>query len=101
MVDKVERFLADLTDSVRGNEPELLQKIAQGDWSDETQGQVEKAVERFADDFGFDLDEEGHPLDEGDDDGGERRRDEASGDDQGEEDQEESESEKEEAGAPA
>ena len=74
VVDKVERFLADLTDSVRGNEPELLQKIAEGDWSDETQGQVQKAVERFADDFGFDLDEEGHPLDEGgDDDGGGRR----------------------------
>ncbi|MGZ4260252.1 MAG: F0F1 ATP synthase subunit alpha, partial [Solirubrobacteraceae bacterium] len=33
VVDKVERFLADLTDSVRGNEPELLQKIAEGDWS--------------------------------------------------------------------
>src|SRR6201987_4339177 len=27
-VDKVEKFLADVTDSVRGNEPELLQKIA-------------------------------------------------------------------------
>src|SRR6201991_1061969 len=27
-VDKVERFLVDLSDSVRGNEPELLQKIA-------------------------------------------------------------------------
>src|SRR6478672_4105902 len=79
VVDKVERFLADLTDSVRGNESELLQKIAEGDWSDETQGQVQKAVERFADDFGFDLDEEGHPLDEGgDDDGGGRRTDEAS-----------------------
>ena len=102
VVDKVERFLADLTDSVRGNEPELLQKIAEGDWSDETQGQVEKAVERFADDFGFDLDEEGHPLDEGDDDDrGGPRRDEASSSDEGEEDQEESESEKEEAGAPA
>jgi F-type H+-transporting ATPase subunit alpha len=102
VVDKVERFLADLTDSVRGNEPELLQKIAEGDWSDETQGQVEKAVERFADDFGFDLDEEGHPLDEGgDDDGGARRRDEASSNGQGEEEQEESESEKEEAAAPA
>jgi len=87
---------------VRGNESELLQKIAEGDWSDETQGQVEKAVERFADDFGFDLDEEGHPLDEaGDDDGGGRRTDEASSNGQGEEDQEESESEKEEAGAPA
>jgi F-type H+-transporting ATPase subunit alpha len=65
-VDKVERFLADLTDSVRGNEPELLKKIAGGDWSDETQAEVEKAVEGFAEDFGFDLDEEGHPLDEGD-----------------------------------
>src|SRR5690349_13666750 len=102
VVDKVERFLADLTDSVRGNEPELLQKIAESDWSDETQGQVEKAVERFADDFGFDLDEEGHPLDEGgDDDGGGRRTDEASSSDQDEEDKQESESEKEEAGAPA
>jgi F-type H+/Na+-transporting ATPase subunit alpha len=102
VVDKVERFLADLTDSVRGNEPELLQKIAESDWSDETQGQVQKAVERFADDFGFDLDEEGHPLDEGgDDDGGGRRSDEASSSDQDEEDEEESESEKEEAGAPA
>jgi F-type H+/Na+-transporting ATPase subunit alpha len=102
VVDKVERFLADLTDSVRGNEPELLQKIAEGDWSDETQGHVEKAVERFAEDFGFDLDEEGHPLDEGgDDDGGARRRDEASSNGQDEEEQEESESEKEEAGAPA
>jgi F-type H+-transporting ATPase subunit alpha len=102
VVDKVERFLADLTDSERGNEPELLQKIAESDWSDETQGQVEKAVERFADDFGFDLDEEGHPLDEGgDDDAGGRRRDEASSNGQGDEDQEESEPEKEEAGAPA
>ena len=78
VVDKVERFLADLTDSVRGNEPELLKKIADGDWSDETQSAVEKAVERFAEDFGFDLDEEGHPLEEGDD-APRRSRDEALG----------------------
>jgi F-type H+-transporting ATPase subunit alpha len=102
VVDKVERFLRDLTDSVRGNEPELLGKIAEGDWSDETQGQVEKAVERFAEDFGFDLDEEGHPLDEGDDEPrGDRGRDDASSNGQGEESESESESEKEEAGAPA
>jgi F-type H+/Na+-transporting ATPase subunit alpha len=67
VVDKVPRFLADLTDSVRGNESELLKKIADGDWSDEIQSQVEKAVESFAEDFGFDLDEEGHELDDGDD----------------------------------
>jgi F-type H+/Na+-transporting ATPase subunit alpha len=63
-VDKVERFLGELTDSVRGNEPDLLKKIAEDDWSDETQSQVGSAVEQFAEDFGFDLDEEGHPLDE-------------------------------------
>ncbi|HEY1512048.1 MAG TPA: F0F1 ATP synthase subunit alpha [Solirubrobacteraceae bacterium] len=67
VVDKVERFLADLTDSIRGNAPDLLEKIAGGDWSDETQSEVEKVVSQFAEDFGFDLDEEGHPIDEGDD----------------------------------
>ncbi|MBV9683427.1 MAG: F0F1 ATP synthase subunit alpha [Solirubrobacterales bacterium] len=66
VTDKVDRFLADLTDHVRGNEPELLKKVGGGDWSDETQEAVEKAVSSFAEDFGFDLDEEGHPLEEGD-----------------------------------
>jgi len=65
-VDKIDRFLAGLTTDVRGNEPELLKKIADGDWSDETQKAVEEAVKRYAEDFGYDLDEEGHPLEEGD-----------------------------------
>ncbi len=51
---------------MRGNEPELLKKIAGGDWSDETQKAVDAAVKQFAEDFGYDLDEEGHPLEEGD-----------------------------------
>jgi F-type H+/Na+-transporting ATPase subunit alpha len=62
-VDKVEKFLADVTDYVRGNEPDLLAKIAGGDWSDETQAEVERTVGQFAEDFGYDLDEEGHPID--------------------------------------
>jgi F-type H+-transporting ATPase subunit alpha len=66
-VDKVDRFLADLTDSVRGSEPELLEKIADSDWSDEIQSQLEKAVESFAEDFGYDLDEEGHDLEDDED----------------------------------
>jgi F-type H+-transporting ATPase subunit alpha len=61
-VDKVDRFLAGLTAGTRANEPELLKTIAGGDWSDETQNGVHAAVERFAEDFGYDLDEEGHPL---------------------------------------
>jgi F-type H+-transporting ATPase subunit alpha len=67
VIDKVERFLRDLTDSVRGNEPELLKKIAEGDWSDETQNAVDAAVKQFTEDFGYDLDEEGHPLEESED----------------------------------
>jgi F-type H+-transporting ATPase subunit alpha len=66
VVDKVERFLADLADSIRGNEPELLKTIAGGDWSDETQSKLKQAIAQFAEDFGYDLDEEGHPLDESD-----------------------------------
>jgi F-type H+-transporting ATPase subunit alpha len=62
-VDKVERFLSELTEWVRGNAPELLEKIASGDWSDETVAAVDKAVKQFAEDFGYDLDEEGHPID--------------------------------------
>jgi F-type H+/Na+-transporting ATPase subunit alpha len=65
VVEKVDRFLADLTDRIRSSEDALLKKIAEGDWSDETQEAVQEAVSTFAEDFGFDLDEEGHPLEEG------------------------------------
>ena len=63
-VGKVERFLVELRDSVRGSEPELLKKIAGGDWSDATVEAVDRAVRAFAEDFGYDLDEEGHPIEE-------------------------------------
>jgi len=65
-VNRVDAFLEELTESVRGNEPELVEQIGAGDWSDEVQKQVDAVVERFAGDFGFDLDEEGHPLEEAD-----------------------------------
>jgi F-type H+/Na+-transporting ATPase subunit alpha len=61
-VDKVEKFLAGLTDSVRAQHSELLAKIAGGDWSDETEAGVKDAVTQFAEDFGYDLDEDGQPL---------------------------------------
>jgi F-type H+/Na+-transporting ATPase subunit alpha len=64
-VDRVETFLSELTESLRGNAPEVLKSIAGGDWSDETQQSLEKAVAQFAEDFGYDLDEEGHPLEDG------------------------------------
>jgi F-type H+-transporting ATPase subunit alpha len=88
VVDKVDRFLADLTEFMRGNEAELLKKIGDGDWSDETQQAVEKAVASFAENFGFDLDEEGHPLEDGDEaPSRERRRENGDEDRDEEEDQ--------------
>ena len=71
-VEKVERFLADLAESVRGSEPETVKKIAEGNWDDDVQKSLEEAIKQFAEDFGYDLDEEGHPLEEEND---ERDRD--------------------------
>jgi F-type H+-transporting ATPase subunit alpha len=65
-VDKVEKFLEELAESIRGNEPDLLKKIAGGDWSDETKSQLDEFISQYAEDFGYDLDEEGHPLEDGD-----------------------------------
>jgi F-type H+-transporting ATPase subunit alpha len=101
VVDKVEKFLAGLTESVRGNEPELLKKIAGGDWGDETQSAVDQAVRRYAEDFGYDLDEEGHPLEEGGDEPPRSSGRQAEEDEREEADAPEQEEAEEEAGAPA
>jgi F-type H+/Na+-transporting ATPase subunit alpha len=65
-VDRVSHFLDGLAEWVRGNEPDLVKAIAEGDWSDETQKKLKEAVNTYAEDFGYDLDEEGHPLQDGD-----------------------------------
>jgi F-type H+-transporting ATPase subunit alpha len=65
-VEKVRGFLDGLAESVRGNEPELVKTIAGGDWSDETQSKLKEAVNTYAEDFGYDLDEEGLALEHGD-----------------------------------
>jgi len=60
--DKVERFLDGLTRRAHAEGGEIRGKIAGGDWSDDTQQAVDALVKRFAEDFGYDLDEEGQPL---------------------------------------
>src|SRR4051794_7335585 len=67
-VDKVERFLSELTQTARSDISETLEKIREGEWGDDIQRDLDKAVSSFAEDFGYDLDEEGHPLDDDDDD---------------------------------
>jgi F-type H+/Na+-transporting ATPase subunit alpha len=96
--DRVPEFHANLVDRLHSEASETLSKIGEGEWSDEIQEQLRASIEQFADDFGYDLDEEGQPLDE---DGDEDRRDGGrsqprdEGDDETEE-QESSESDDEE-----
>src|ERR1700729_2950176 len=63
-VERVPEFLLAVTERLHSQHPELREKINGGDWSDETQKEVRDTVASFAQDFGYDLDEEGQPLDE-------------------------------------
>ncbi len=63
-VDRVEEFLDGLAQRVSSEHPELRNKIADGDWSDGTQEELKGAIGEYAEDFGYDLDEEGQPLED-------------------------------------
>jgi F-type H+/Na+-transporting ATPase subunit alpha len=63
-VERVGEFLDGLTQRVRADSDDLRQKIADGEWDDEIETALRDAVAQWADDFGYDLDEEGQPLDE-------------------------------------
>ena len=63
-VERVAEFNEQLVGRLRSSESDLLEAIGGGDWSDETQEKLDGAIKQFADDFGFDLDEEGKPVDE-------------------------------------
>jgi F-type H+/Na+-transporting ATPase subunit alpha len=83
--DRVPEFLAQLTERMHAEHEDLLGTVREGDWSDETQEALRNAVAEFADDFGYDLDEEGQPLEDRDEttreqEGIRRREAEAAGD---------------------
>jgi F-type H+-transporting ATPase subunit alpha len=64
LTDRVPEFLEGLLQRMHSEHSDLLEKISGGDWGDETQDALRSAVGEFADDFGYDLDEEGHPLED-------------------------------------
>jgi F-type H+-transporting ATPase subunit alpha len=68
--DKVPQFNRDLVDRLHSSAADTLKKIDEGDWSDEVQKALDETIAEFAKDFGYDLDEEGLPEEEG------RKRDE-------------------------
>ncbi len=61
-VERIPEFLDGLTQRVRSEDAATLEKIHGGDWADQTQAALAKIVNGFADDFGYDLDEEGQPI---------------------------------------
>ena len=77
---------------------DVIEKITSGDWSDETQKRLREVISTFADDFGYDLDEEGQPVEEGDSD---RIASRPTGDEPAEDVGEETEEQEEAAGAAA
>jgi F-type H+-transporting ATPase subunit alpha len=64
VTDRVPEFLEGLLQRMHSEHSDLLEKVSGGDWSDETQEALRGAVADFGDDFGYDLDEEGHPLED-------------------------------------
>ena len=59
-------FLDGLVQRLHSEHSDLLETIRGGDWSDGTQEALRNGVAEFADDFGYDLDEDGQPLSEDD-----------------------------------
>jgi F-type H+-transporting ATPase subunit alpha len=64
VVDRVSEFLNELVTTLRAEHEDLRAKIAEGNWKDETQEELRAAVSSFAEDFGYDLDEDGQAIDE-------------------------------------
>jgi F-type H+-transporting ATPase subunit alpha len=99
--DRVPEFHQGLIERLHAEIPEVLKKIAESDWSDETQKALDDAIAQYAEDFGYDLDEEGHPLtdEQAIREGGRRSRDEGEEPKAAEEETEEREEEEEPATA--
>jgi F-type H+/Na+-transporting ATPase subunit alpha len=66
LTERVPEFLDGMTQRMHSEHSEVLEKIRGSEWTDELQESLRKAVGDFADDFGYDLDEEGHPLEDRD-----------------------------------
>jgi F-type H+-transporting ATPase subunit alpha len=67
LVDRVPEFHEQLVARMHAEHDDLLKKIAGGEWADDVEEELRDAVATFADDFGYDLDQDGVPTDDGDD----------------------------------
>jgi F-type H+-transporting ATPase subunit alpha len=63
-VERTPEFLREATEHMHSQHGELREQIRGGDWSDDVQAKLREILDTFARDFGYDLDEEGQPLDD-------------------------------------
>jgi F-type H+-transporting ATPase subunit alpha len=98
--DRVPEFNEGMTERLHSEISDTLDKIGEGDWADEVQKKLDEAIAQYAEDFGYDLDEEGQPLDDDSPDRDTRDRsksdDDAGSDDSSDDETEEQESEEKE-----
>jgi F-type H+-transporting ATPase subunit alpha len=97
--DRVSEFHEGLVERLHSEISDVLDKIGDSDWSDEIQKKLDEAIAQYAKDFGYDLDEEGQPLDEDSPDRDTRDRSSSRSEDSQEETSEQETEERE--GAPA
>jgi F-type H+/Na+-transporting ATPase subunit alpha len=67
-VDRISHFHQSMRERLHAEYEDLMKKVAEGDWSDETESALGEAIKEAIDDFGPDFDEEGNPLEEGESD---------------------------------
>jgi F-type H+-transporting ATPase subunit alpha len=66
--ERVHGFLDSALSRLKSEKKDLMEKIGDGEWSDEIEEELGDALAEAVDDFGPDLDEDGQPLEEGESD---------------------------------
>jgi F-type H+/Na+-transporting ATPase subunit alpha len=67
-VERVNEFLSFLLQRLHAEKKEAMERINAGEWDDQLEETLGKAIAEALDDFGPDFDEEGQPLEEGESD---------------------------------
>jgi len=108
--ERIREFHEAMLQRLHAEKPDLMEKIAEGNWDDSIEAELGDAIADAIDDFGPDFDEEGNPLEAGEsdrvkdqerreqkDEAGDEARDEESEEGEVEEQEEEQAEEEEEA----
>jgi F-type H+/Na+-transporting ATPase subunit alpha len=102
-VERVREFQQEMIQRLHSEHADLIKQINEGQWDDQIEEALGKAIAEAIDDFGPDFDEEGQPLEEGESDRikDEERRIQAAQRELSSADHEEEDAENETEGSPA